>query len=155
MKNKGSTGCEEGVENKESAESKRDIRREKEKSAGEGTNEAIEDEAEQRKRWQSWLEEDWYREVVWFRLFGLTEEEKGSHQLASRIRWKAASFHLTARRDGSPSLIFVERNGSRSWCVRPAQVQTVLLHYHDGHGHFATTVTQRRLIGAYYWPTRM
>ena len=31
----------------------------------------------------------------------------------------------------------------------------VLSHYHDIHGHFSEDITQRRLMGAYYWPTRM
>ena len=108
------------------------------------------------KKWRLWLEEDWYGEVVRFRLFGLTNKEKESHQLANRIRKKAASFRLTERGDESvPSLVFVERNGSQLWCVRPLQVQSVLSHYHDNHGHFSTETTQRRLIGAYYWPSRM
>ena len=54
-----------------------------------------------------------------------------------------------------PSLAFVERTGLWSWCVRPGQVDAVLSHYHDSHGQFSEDITQRRLIGAYYWPTRM
>ena len=87
--------------------------------------ENTENRMELRKRWQSWIEEDWYKEVVWFRLFGLTNEEKESHQLVNRIRRQTASFCL-AERNGSASLVFVERNGSQSWCVRPTQVQSVL-----------------------------
>ena len=94
--------------------------------------ENMENRPELEMRWQSWMEEDWYREVVWFRLFGLTDEEKESHQLANRIRRKAASFRLTERRagssdsPGSASLADVEKDGYRSWCVRPTQVQSVL-----------------------------
>ena len=94
-------------------------------------------------------------------MFGLTDEEKESHQLANRIRRKAASFRLTSRRNGSSdstgsaSLAYVERNGSWSWCVWPPQVQSVLTHYHDNHGHFVAEITQRRLIGVYYWPSRI
>ena len=69
--------------------------------------------------------------MVCFRLFVLTDIEKGSYQLANRIRRKAASFHLTTRENGLPALSFMERNGTWSWCVRPGQ---------------------RRLTGAYYLP---
>ena len=93
--------------------------------------------------------------MIWFQLFGLTNEEKESHQLANRIRKMVASFRLAERGNGSASLVFIERNGSQSWCVRSTQVQSVLSHYHDNHGHFSTEITQRRLIGAYYWPSRM
>ena len=79
----------------------------------------------------------------------------GSHQLANRIRRKAASVRIAERGSGSASLVFIERNGSWSWCVRPTQVQSVLSHSHDNHGHFSAEITQRRLIGAYYWPSRM
>ena len=85
-----------------------------------------------------WLKEDWYKEVVWFRLFGLTDDEKASSQLANRIRKKAANFRLVASKSASNSalnsnrkprvvsLAFVKRNGLWSWSFRHSQVNTVL-----------------------------
>ena len=54
------------------------------------------DPEELKERWHSWLVEGWYKEVVWFHLFGLTNEEKASSQLANRIWKKAANFRLVA-----------------------------------------------------------
>ena len=68
----------------------KDTESEVKKDVGHGVEENTEDRMELRKRWQSWIEEDWYMEVVWFRLFGRTKEEMGSHQLANRICRKAA-----------------------------------------------------------------
>ena len=130
------------------ARKEKDTERKEGKSTGDGTEEDIKDRLELKKKRKSWIEEDWYREVVWFKSYELTKKEKGSHQLANRIRRKAANFRLTARENGSASLAFFERNGSWSWCVRPNQIQSVLSHYHDNHGHFSTTITQRRFIRA-------
>ena len=86
---------------------------------------------------------------------------------ANRIRKKAADFRLVAsnstsksasnssRKPKLPSLAFVGRNGLWFWYVRPSQVDSVLSYYHDSHGHLSEDITQRRLIGAHYWPTRM
>ena len=41
------------------------------------------DPEELKERWHSRLGEGWYKEVVWFHLFGLTDEEKASSQLAN------------------------------------------------------------------------
>ena len=61
------------------------------KSTNNNKEKDLEDLKEQ---WHSWLGEEWYKEVVWFLLFGLTEEEKASAQLANRIRKKSVSFRL-------------------------------------------------------------
>ena len=70
-----------------------------------GVEEGTMDRAELTKKWQSWIGEDWYREVVWFKSYELTKKEKGSHQLANRIRRKAAC-QLPLNRTRKPISIF-------------------------------------------------
>ena len=49
----------------------KDVERGERKRVGDGMEENAKNKAELQERCQSWIEEDWYKEVVWFRLFGL------------------------------------------------------------------------------------
>jgi len=51
-------------------------------------------------------------------------------------------------------LVYVERNGKESFCIRRKQVPAILHFLHDCHGHFAAGILSQTLIGCYYWPTR-
>ena len=37
---------------------------------------------------------------------------------------------------------------------RQGEVEAILYHLHDCHGHFAAGVLMRTIVGRYYWPTR-
>ena len=75
-----------------------------------------------KEQWRSWLGEEWYKEVVWFLLFGLTEEEKASAQLANRIRKKSASFRLIQQN----SIPASGQTANRGQTVNPASGQTAI-----------------------------
>ena len=43
----------------------------------------------------------------------------------------------------------------RAPCVLDDEVPRLLEYAHDGHGHFAGSITLDRLLGEAYWPTRV
>ena len=109
------------------------------------------------KRWEYWLEDEWYAGVVYLKLHGkLREEDAGDDSLAVWRWWtrKAAAYKLLDGVDNLPLLTYQERTGRRSWCVRKSEVEKVLFWAHDCHGHYSADLTLKRLMGHYYWPTR-
>jgi len=50
----------------------------------------------------------------------------------------------------SNRLVFIERNSKEAFCVRQGEVEAILYHLHDCHGHFAAGVLMRTIIGGYY-----
>jgi len=110
------------------------------------------------KRWEYWLADEWYAGVVFLKLFGKLREKDGGEDSLMVWRWwtwKAAAYQLIDEPDNYPLLAYTERNGRRSWCVRELEVSKVLEWAHDCHGHYAADLMVKRLIGYYYWPTRV
>jgi len=130
--------------------------------------------------WKEWLEDDWYGEIVHYKLFGHLDNcsngngeplsahrrrlirQKSKHyrvlQLPSSdeatltgIRIPSASNYTTGPRH---HLLFVERNGKEAYCIRAREVESILYQMHDCHGYFAAGVLLRTIMGQYYWPTR-
>ncbi|KAJ5559676.1 hypothetical protein N7513_002075 [Penicillium frequentans] len=62
-------------------------------------------------------------------------------------------YHLRCE-DGIGWLVYQEKRGMYSRCVRKDEVEEMLRILNDCHGHFASRITLARAIGRYYWPTR-
>ena len=101
--------------------------------------------------WQDWLEDDWYREVVLYLLFGKSDQLT-ENRLRKLLR-EAKKFVLIDT--DPPQLAYREVSGDLSICIRANQVQRVLRRFHDNHGHFSIGIMSRNLIGRYYWPGRL
>lgn len=68
----------------------------------------------------------------------------GSPSGESCKRQEVARFRLVPGGGGiiQGVLRYVEKDESLSYCVLPGEVQTALNWAHDGHGHFATEITE-------------
>ena len=111
-------------------------------------------EKELRKRWESWLSDEWYCVVVEFRLFKAFDVEADLPRSA-RLHLERKSAHFRLQMRGPVAcLLYVERDGRESWCVHQEDVKGALEWAHDVHGHAAKGLTMARLLGTYYWPTR-
>jgi hypothetical protein len=51
-------------------------------------------------------------------------------------------------------LFYREKNGELAGCVLEEEVEAALTNLHEGHGHFATSITLGRAHGNVYWPSR-
>jgi len=132
--------------------------------------------------WRRWLDDEWYSEIVHYKLFGDLEDyrDADSEPLTKHrrrlVRLKSKPYrllstppandatitkirttdlgasHYTTKPEGR--LVFVERNGKESFCVLAPEVESILYQTHDCHGHFAAKVLLRTIVGLYYWPTR-
>ena len=61
----------------------------------------------------------------------------------------------TSEFTGKSQLLYRERNGELSVCVRKGEVSVGLEHLHDCHGHFAGGILIKMIVGRYFWPTRI
>jgi hypothetical protein len=91
----------------------------------------------------------WYELVLRWLLMG----DAGLHNLKKDrkklLKRQALSFCLI-----EDTLHFLEADEAWAECVIPDKRDEILSWAHDGHGHFASLITQRRLRGMYWWPTR-
>ena len=111
-----------------------------------------------RRRWHRWLESSMYGAVVQARLDELEDGAIGAKRL-DMGRSQRRALEREMRRyvlvDGNqPKLFFREKNGELASCVLEGDIERVLATLHEGHGHFATTITLGRAHGQVYWPTR-
>ena len=90
-----------------------------------------------------------YTDIVRFLIHG----QRGLIEL-SRNRQRSIIKRAMRYRITESDLRYLEREGKLSYCVLKSEVQTVLDWAHDGHGHFATSITIRNLHGRYWWPSR-
>ena len=114
--------------------------------------------------WREWLEDKWYWEVVYYKLFGDLNDFKDENgtPLSARqrrlIRHKAKPYRLLPHSTDlqvAKRLLFIERNGKEAYCVCTGEVESILYRLHDCHGHFAAGVLLRTIMGRNYWPTRV
>jgi len=115
--------------------------------------------------WERWLRDDWYGGIVHYKLLGSLERFVGSDG-ETPDRNRRRQIQRTARRylllvgtgpfpGAGNKLIYIERSGEHSLCVRKESVQSLLTQTHDCHGHFASGILVKFLIGRFYWPTRI
>ena len=131
-----------------------------EMTVGEGPGCASKGQEEIEKRWESWLVNPWYGDIVSFLLFGTVRGTGGSQVGGKRLRKvrKESSKYILRDEefeDGTPKLVYREVNGTLAWCVRESDVRRILHRFHDSHGHFSFGVMGRNLLGRYYWPNRL
>ncbi|RYC63902.1 hypothetical protein CHU98_g2314 [Xylaria longipes] len=91
---------------------------------------------------------EWYADVIEF-LIDPSQWREMSRNTQKNVKRKAMRYRVIGG-----SLRYTERDGVLSYCVLPAEIETVLDWAHDGHGHFATEVTIRNLYGHFWWPNR-
>jgi hypothetical protein len=77
---------------------------------------------------------------------GLHDVKKDRKKLVKR---QALNFCLI-----NDTLHFLEAEKAWAECVIPDKRDEILSSAHDGHGHFASLIIQRRLRGMYWWPMR-
>ena len=123
--------------------------------------------------WRDWLEDEWYGDITYYKLFGDLQnfrDENGmplTDQQRRLTLQKAKSYRLIevtsvetqmTQQEGVAMklpnrLVYVERNGKEAFYVRRKQVPAILNYLHDCHGHFAAGILSSTLIGRYYWPS--
>ena len=141
-------------------------------------------EAERTSEWRDWLADEWYGEIIHYKLFGELDsytDQNGEPFTARKrrlVRLQSKGYRLLHNRQlpsstdneanitgirisGSEDtirldnrVVFVERDGKEAFCVKAVEVESILYQLHDCHGHFAAGVLMRTVIGRYYWPTR-
>ena len=111
-----------------------------------------------RRRWQKWLESDMYGTVVQARLdeieagvVGVKRMDLGRSQ-KKQLEREMRKYVLVEAVE--PKLFFQEKNGELASCILEADVKRTLENLHEGHGHFASSVTLARAHGKVYWPSR-
>jgi len=126
--------------------------------------------------WKKWLNDEWYGEIVHYKLFGDMEDyrdadgEPLTRHRRRLVRLKSKPYRLLCTRPaGNDSttgtcisvhshyttkpqgrLVFVERNRKEAFCVRAVEVESILYQSHDCHGNFAAGVLLRTIVGRYY-----
>ena len=119
-----------------------------------------EDQGIQKEKWEAWLREPWYGNVVSFLLLGKIyrdSQQAGSKRLR-KVRKESSKYVLHIEGpDGkdTPRLVYREVNGTMAWCAREGEVRRILHRFHDSHGHFSFGVMSRNLLGRYYRPNRL
>jgi len=141
-------------------------------------------EAEHTSDWGELLEDEWYGEIIHYKLFGelVSYTDENGQPLTTRkrrlVRLRSKRYRLLHNRQPHPPtdnqtnirgirisdgyitmrldnrVVFVERDGKEAFCVRAVEVESILYQLHHCHGHFAAGVLLRTVIGRYYWPTR-
>ncbi|KFY31814.1 hypothetical protein V493_00777 [Pseudogymnoascus sp. VKM F-4281 (FW-2241)] len=105
--------------------------------------------------WESWVDDPWYGDIVKYKAtnaFPLNSELDPTER--KYLRRMATKFRMWDSADG-PRLLYIERNGTKSRCIQKENVENELRVLHNLHGHFATRILQREVIGKAYWPSRM
>lgn len=91
-----------------------------------------------------------------YKLAGDVEPPTDLHPYSRTLRRKAkrqaTRYKLVENPDGA-QLVYVERNGQLSKCLRKTEITEALDVLHDVHGHFAHTPTLQKAIGLFYWPS--
>ena len=111
-----------------------------------------------RRSWRKWLESGMYGKVVQARLdeleggiLGVKRMDMGKSE--RRILERTIRRYVLVE-SGEPKLFYREKNGELAGCVLEQDVEKVLTDLHEGHGHFASTITLARAHGKVYWPSR-
>lgn len=91
----------------------------------------------------------WYGTLTSYLLDGFEALKDTGTSEAKRIKRQAFNFAVADQH-----LLYLERNGTKSKCILPAQIDSLLKWAHDEHGHFSVAITLHKLIGQWYWPTR-
>lgn len=102
--------------------------------------------------WSQYLVDPSYREIVWYKIHGSLPAAKQNPKRERKVRQEAGRFVLV--HDGHARLCRRESSGELAECIREGQVEAVLRQLHDCHGHFASGVMSRNVIGRFYWPAR-
>jgi len=105
--------------------------------------------------WKEWLAEDWYPPIVYYKLTGSlcglesTVEWSRSRNVRRVLRRSSGNFQLvlTSEFTGKSQLLYRERNGDLSVCVRKGEVSVGLEHLHDCHGHFSAGILIKMIVG--------
>lgn len=108
-------------------------------------------------RWDSWLEDEWYGDIVYYLLHGALKPETlaaFADNRLKKIRSEATKYSLEAIQEQQPGLLYRESSGALAQCIKEDQVEVILRRFHDCHGHFSQGVMNRNLMGRYYWPGR-
>lgn len=94
----------------------------------------------------------YYDRVVTFLLDGVEGLEKlGLEENAIKTvrRW-SLRYDIVG-----PQLVYVEKRGLRSKCILRDDIPGILKWAHNEHGHYSSALTLKRLVGNFWWPTRV
>lgn len=91
-----------------------------------------------------------YNDIIDFLLYGVNGIKELHRSRRRQIQAKAVKFRIAGRR-----LVYIERNHQQALCITGDRICQVLQWAHDCHGHFAAALTIDRLIGQFYWTTRV
>lgn len=106
-------------------------------------------------KWEEWLDDPWYMQVVEYHKTGVSKTEsilaETEHKITKR---KAKRFILIEHDDDTCELAYRESSGKLSRCIHQGQVFGTMEILHNLHGHFSDQITLKRCVGKFYWPTR-
>ena len=131
---------------------KRDDNEQADALARRALEEAEEIDRDQCEKWQVWLQNEWYGDVVSYHLFGMISD--ATDLRLRKARRDITKFMLVDEEGRSPGVAYKESNGELAVCVMQDGVSAILHRFHDNHGHFATGIMNRNILGRYYWPGR-
>lgn len=114
----------------------------------------------ERDNWEPWLQDEWYGEIVHYKVFGTLKSRSGDKRKERQIRLQSHKYRLIETEQ--PGTRYVQRalarvesrEGGLSRCVRKHEVVGILERYHERHGHFVAAIMARNLVGKWYWPGR-
>ena len=114
--------------------------------------------------WQKWLNKEWNAPVIYSKLTSSLNGIPGANSAIGKsrnvrrvLRRSAQDFLLILATPVTPKnqLLYCERNGELSTCVKSQDIHDILYRLHDCHGHFAAGLLLKLTIGRYYWPTQV
>lgn len=106
-------------------------------------------------KWRIFLNDPWYGEAIWYKLHGSIPHTVKDTRRDRKIKKDASRLVLLDTIEGAVKLIRTEVDGTWAECVRSPQIEQVLRRFHDNHGHFASGIMSRNMVGKFYWPSRL
>ena len=121
---------------------------------GQGTGTPDEEVNEWEQRWQEWLDNPWYADVI--EVEGTLARAQGvlAEVENTIVKRKAKRFIMIDNYPERNKLAYVERSGQWARCIYESEVTQALNLLHNVHGHFSDQITIKRCIGKFFWPSR-
>ena len=137
-------------------EENNEIRRQNEdKNKGQNQKEEVE---RSMRRWRQSLDDEWYGNVIEYKLTGGIVGESRHGRGTRRAKLQSGRYVLKDNRGDEKSgveLLYREVSGELARYVTQENVPQTLYRYHDCHRHFARGIIAKLLRRRYYWPTHI
>lgn len=101
-----------------------------------------------------WQKYDWcsfFKNMMTYLRYDLEEIENLLRQKRKTMISQAFKYSLASEK---PLLIYHEKDERRSSCLIKKQIELMLKHLHDEHGHYGHAITLNRMKSETFWSTR-